>query len=225
MRHAFRVGPQQLSTGPLFLYCVAGAEGVHPVFASNDDEGLVKLEALPGKARLTWEPALAEAAARHRLPCEPLPDYAVQMKAELTLHFHHGPLFDRTIPPPVLSDFLIASAEFFDLAPWDVLPADEPLDLQTEGATRAELEGCVIGQEREQLGLALYFSKGAVDFLTQSVDRGDPGAAASLESLSLLFETEPSPEARAALAPTRSCPQVRPIEGDHQCLKKNPLPR
>ena len=189
MRHAMKVGPIDLAKGSASAYVAFGNSGLDVVVEATDEKGLAALQRRSGEP-LVCEPALSRCATASSLPIGKPPPEALAVKAALAVSFDHGPVMEH-VPPRLVIELIVAIVEFHAAEAWNAFGPDEPIAIRFEPDGR-EVEGCVMGQAGEELGLALYHHKGSIDRALALTAEGRTEAARSLACTTVLIARDDS---------------------------------
>lgn len=206
-----KIGPLALDAKHAHAYAAFGQGGLAMVIEDSDAKGLAALTHQCKKESLVCEPALAQIAAARGLQVAELPPPARRLKAGLAVSLDHGPSLEN-VSPSLIFELIEATVAFDAAKPWQVFAADEPLSVQIEPKGR-EFEGCVLGADGDEFGLALYHHPGSIARVQAFVAEGRPESAASLACTTVLLADEGacSVGAVAELTGVSLAPQVHHI--------------
>ncbi|HSS03103.1 MAG TPA: SEC-C domain-containing protein, partial [Kofleriaceae bacterium] len=179
-----------IGSGSASTYVAFGASGLDAVVEATDDKGLATLRRRTRGEPLICEPALSPSAAVHGVAVGKLPPDAVAVKAAMAVSLEHGPMMEHVAPQLVI-ELIAALIDFAAAEAWNAFAPDEPIAIRFEPGG-LEVEGCVMGQAGEELGLALYHHKGSIEKVIALSREGRPEAARALPCTSVVVARDDS---------------------------------
>ncbi len=196
MRFITRIGPIEFDDEPARnAYLCLAETGVDLEWGTDDAQAVALLASRGGKEPVVCDPELAAAASAAGLKCGPLPEAALEIKAALAVQIHLGQTLAPQTDPDVLLELIDALVAFEAAATWEAFEPDELVAVEVKKPRRS-LDACVMGQNDEVYGLAIYDHPGVLESAASEEE------LRALPCTSVWLDREPSFAAEAVKALT-----------------------
>lgn len=188
----FRIGPFESAEGLTYFYYVyPGQEEDFLFVANSDEEGFEKILENYSPDELECEPELAEIGAHYGIPVGELTlrrSYNILLMGLESLEEEH---FREVSRGGLIYQFSGTAADFWQAQPWSHAFAKLPLQFVFDGSINLTLYGFVMGEGKQEYGLALYKTREDLKTMIALARGGLLQDASDIDSFGVLFHDEP----------------------------------